>query len=50
LAAGTRWQWTPTDVLDLGVSRRLTSGGPDFGITVGLSHAFALRGLLPAGR
>ena len=50
LAAGARWQWTPTAVLDLGVSRRLTSDGPDFGITLGLSHAFALRGLLPAGR
>ncbi len=50
LAAGARWQWTPTDVLDLGLSRRLTSSGPDFEITVGLSHAFALRGLLPAGR
>jgi hypothetical protein len=50
LAAGARWQWTPTAVLDLGVSRRLTSDGPDFGLTLGLSHAFALHGLLPAGR
>lgn len=47
LAAGARWQWTPTDVLDLGVSRRLTSSGPDLGVAVGLSHAFAVRGLLP---
>jgi len=50
LAAGARWQWTPTAVLDLGVSRRLSSSGPDFGVTLGLSHAFAVRGLLPAGR
>lgn len=50
LAAGARWQWTPTAVLDLGVSRRLTANGPDFGVTVGWSHAFAVRGLMPAGR
>jgi hypothetical protein len=50
LAAGARWQWTPTAVLDLGLARRLSANGPDFGFTVGLSHAFALRGLLPAGR
>ena len=50
VAAGARWQWTPTTVLDLGISRRLTSSGPDFGVTAGLSHAFAVRGLLPAGR
>jgi len=48
LAAGARWQWAPTVVLDVGLSRRLSSDGPDFGITVGLSHAFAVRGLLPA--
>jgi len=49
LSAGIRWQWLPTLVLDAGVSRRLGSNGPDFGVTVGLSHAFALRGLLPGG-
>ena len=47
---GGRWQWTPTLVLDAGVSRRLRSDtGPDIALTVGLSHAFALRGLMPAG-
>jgi hypothetical protein len=47
---GGRWQWTPTLVLDAGVSRRLRSGvGPDIAFTVGLSHAFAIRGLMPAG-
>lgn len=47
---GGRWQWTPTLVLDAGVSRRLRSDiGPDIALTIGLSHAFALRGLMPAG-
>lgn len=47
---GGRWQWTPTLVLDVGVTRRLRSGaGPDLGLTVGFSHAFALRALMPAG-
>jgi hypothetical protein len=47
--AGVRWQWTPTLVLDFGISRRLRETGPDLGLTIGLSHAFALRGLMPAG-
>ena len=47
---GGRWQWTPTLVLDAGISRRLRSDiGPDFAFTLGLSHAFAIRGLLPRG-
>ena len=46
--AGVRWQWTPTVVLDVGVSRRLRETGPDLGLTIGLSHAFGLRGLMPA--
>jgi hypothetical protein len=49
-SVGGRWQWTPTLVLDAGVTRRLRSDiGPDIALTVGLSHAFALRGLMPAG-
>jgi hypothetical protein len=49
-AFGGRWQWTPTLVLDAGVTRRLRSDlGPDIALTIGLSHAFALRGLMPAG-
>jgi hypothetical protein len=47
---GARYQWTPTLVLDAGVTRRLRNAlGPDFAVTLGLSHAFALRGLMPAG-
>lgn len=46
--AGLRWQWTPTTVLDLGLSRRLSDAGPDLGFTIGLSHAFAVRALMPA--
>jgi hypothetical protein len=50
LGAGARYQWTPTTVLDLGLQRRLRTAGPDLAVTVGLSHAFALSGLLPRGR
>ncbi len=47
---GARYQWSPTLVLDLGVSRRLKATvGPDYGLTFGLSHAFAIRGLMPSG-
>ena len=45
---GMRYQWTPTTVFDVGVSRRLKSGvGPDIALTIGLSHAFAIPGLMP---
>jgi hypothetical protein len=45
---GARWQWTPTLVLDAGVTRRLGSDiGPDFALTLGVSHAFAVRALMP---
>jgi hypothetical protein len=47
---GARYQWTPTLVLDAGITRRLRDDiGPDFALTLGLSHAFALRGLMPGG-
>jgi hypothetical protein len=47
-ALGFRYQLAPTLVLDGGVSRRLVEdAGPDLGLTFGLSHAFALAGLLP---
>jgi hypothetical protein len=50
-SVGGRWQWTPTLVLDAGVTRRLRSDiGPDIALTIGITHAFALRGLMPAGR
>jgi hypothetical protein len=47
LSAGLRWQWEPTLVLDFGLTRRLASNGPDLGLTVGLSQAFAVRSLIP---
>jgi hypothetical protein len=45
---GGRWQWTPTLVLDLGLTRRLSHNGPDFALTVGVSHAFGIQALVPA--
>ncbi|MGH7510000.1 MAG: hypothetical protein ACREMZ_11065 [Gemmatimonadales bacterium] len=49
-SVGGRWQWTPILVLDAGMTRRLRSDtGPNIAVTIGLSHAFALRGLMPAG-
>jgi hypothetical protein len=48
---GARWQWSPTAVLDVGVSRRLRSeAGPDIALTAGLSYTFALPGLMPSSR
>jgi hypothetical protein len=46
-ALGGRWQWTPTLVLALGLTRRLSSLGPDFGVTLGISHTFAIAALMP---
>ena len=48
---GLRWQWRPTTVLDIGISRGLRNGlGPDYAVTVGISNAFAIAGLMPRGR
>lgn len=48
---GLRWQWRPTTVIDVGVARRLRQNvGPDYAITIGISNAFAIPGLLPRGR
>jgi hypothetical protein len=44
---GARYQVAPTIVFDLGMARRVSSQGPDFAVTVGLSHAFAIAGLMP---
>ena len=50
VALGGRMQLTPTFVLDAGIERRLTNrAGTDIGLTIGLTHAFALAGLMPAG-
>lgn len=47
---GTRYQWTPTLVLDFGLSRRLRAEvGPDLGLNVGLTYTFGIRGLMPRG-
>ena len=48
-STGGRWQWTPTLVLDLGLTRRLSHDGPDFALTVAVSHAFGIRALMPGG-
>ena len=49
LAVGARLQLTPTFVLDAGFERRLSDRvGADLGLTIGLTHAFALAGLLPS--
>jgi hypothetical protein len=48
---GLRWQWRATTVLDVGISRGLRNGlGPDYAVTVGISNAFAIAGLMPRGR
>jgi hypothetical protein len=47
-ALGLRWQWRPTTVLDIGVSRRLRDAvGPDYAVTFGISNAFAIAALTP---
>jgi hypothetical protein len=47
-AAGLRYQLSPTLVLDAGIARRLRSdAGPDYDLTIGLSHAFGLSWLMP---
>jgi hypothetical protein len=47
-AIGARYQLTPTLVLDAGVGRRLRArAGPDYDLTIGLSHAFGLSWLMP---
>ena len=47
---GMRLQLTPTLVIDAGVTRRLRDDGPDVGLSVGLSHAFAVAGLMGGRR
>jgi outer membrane putative beta-barrel porin/alpha-amylase len=45
---GLRWQWRPTTVFDIGLSRRLRDNvGPDYAVTFGISNAFAIAGLMP---
>lgn len=48
-ALGARYQWTPTFVLDVGIARRLRESiGPDYALTLGISHAFGLSWLMPS--
>jgi hypothetical protein len=47
-AIGARYQLNPTLVLDAGIARRLRAdAGPDYDLTIGLSHAFGLAWLMP---
>ncbi len=45
--AGGRIQLAPALVLDAGVSRRVSRHGPQFGLSLGLSHAFAVAAFMP---
>ncbi len=48
---GARYQLNPTTVVDFGISRRLRDDvGPDFAVTAGFSHVFAIPGLIPLPR
>jgi len=48
---GLRRQFTPYTVVDLGVGRRLREdAGPDYEVTIGISRAFAIAGLIGVGR
>lgn len=48
---GLRVQWRPTAVIDLGISRGLRKDlGPRYALTVGITNAFAIAGLLPGAR
>lgn len=47
-AIGGRYQLTPTLVVDAGLSRRLRSrAGPDYDLTIGISHTFGVSWLMP---
>lgn len=48
VAVGTRYQFSPTLVVDAGLRRRLRATGPDIGLTLGVSHAFAVGAFMPS--
>jgi hypothetical protein len=50
LGAGIRRQLSPTLVVHGGVSRSLGTAGEGTQLTMGLSHAFAIKGLMPGRR
>jgi hypothetical protein len=45
--AGLRYQTSPQFNVDVGVGRRFTGEEQGWSVTIGMSHAFALRGLFP---
>jgi len=51
VGVGVRWQWTPTAVLDLGLSRTVSDdSGHDLELSFGVTHAFGVRALMPGAR
>jgi hypothetical protein len=44
---GLRKQWGPTAVIDVGLHRRLSPSGPDFGVAIGVSYSFGLKDIMP---
>jgi hypothetical protein len=51
VGGGVRWQWTPTAVLDVGVSRTLSGdSGHDVELSFGVTHVFGVRALMPGAR
>lgn len=47
---GLRYQTSPQFNVDLGVGRRFAGGGQGWFLTLGASHAFAVRSLVPSGK
>ena len=48
--AGARMQWTPTLVLDAGISRRFAGAGQAWSATLGVTWSFAVRAFMPVAR
>jgi hypothetical protein len=46
---GARFQITPTWVVDAGLFHAIRSDDLDFGMTIGLSYVFSIRGIFPTG-
>lgn len=51
VGGGVRWQWTPTAVLDLGLSRTVHGdSGHDIEVSFAITHVFGIRALMPGAR
>lgn len=51
VGGGVRWQWTPTSVLDLGISRTVGGDdGHDIEVSFAVTHVFGIRALIPGAR